>query len=83
VPDSGPDPRGAKRAITRLETAAIAAYVDGESVPLNDRGAPWLNLAEASGVQLPETYHHKPLGYCTIEPLSNENHSKSSDICAA
>lgn len=70
VPDSGPDPRGAKRAITRLETAAIAAYADDESVPLDDRGAPWLDLAEASGVQLPETYHHKPPGYRTIEPPS-------------
>ena len=34
VPDSGPDPRGAKRAITRSETAVITAYVDDESVPL-------------------------------------------------
>ena len=69
-PDSGPDPRGQKRAITRSETAAIAAYTDDASVPLDDRGAPWLDLAEASGVQLPQTYHHKPPGYRTIEPQS-------------
>ena len=69
-PDSGPDPRGQKRAITRSETAAIAAYTDDASVPLDDRGAPWLDLAEASGVQLPQTYHHKPPGYWTIEPQS-------------
>jgi hypothetical protein len=68
IPDSGPDPRGQKRAITRSEAAAIAAYVDDESVPLEDRGAPWLDVAEASGVQLPKTYHPKPPYYSTIEP---------------
>ena len=39
-PDSGPDPRGKKRALTRSETAAIALYADDASVPLDDRGAP-------------------------------------------
>jgi hypothetical protein len=50
LPNSGPDPRGRKRYITRADLAAIAAYVDDEIVPLNDRGAPWLDLAEASSV---------------------------------
>ena len=53
--DSGPDPRGGTRSITRSETAAIAAYVDDESVSLDDRGAPWPDLAEASGIILPST----------------------------
>jgi DDE superfamily endonuclease len=70
IPDSGPDPRGPKRVITRSETAVITAYVDDESIPLNNRGAPWLDVAEASGVQLPQTYHYKPPGYRTIEPQS-------------
>ena len=70
LPDSGPDPRERKRYITRADSAAIAAYVDDETVPLNDRGAPWLDLAEASGVQLPQTYHFNPPGYRTIEPQS-------------
>lgn len=68
LPNSGPDPRGRKRAITRSELAAIAAYVDDESVSLNDRGAPWLDLTEASGVQLPQTYHFNPPGYRIVEP---------------
>lgn len=61
--DKGPDPRGRKRCITRSETAAIASYCDDESVPLDDRGAPWRDVAEASGVQLPKTFHFKPPGY--------------------
>lgn len=68
--DSGPDPRGGTRSITRSETAAIAAYVDDESVSLDDRGAPWLDLAEASGVTLPSTFHSKPPGLRTVEPQS-------------
>ena len=70
VPDSGPDPRGQNRALTRNETAAIADYTDGGTVPLDDRGAPWQDLAEASGVILPETYHFKPPGYRTVEGQS-------------
>jgi hypothetical protein len=67
-PDSGPDPRGKKRAITRSETAAIASYLDDDDVPLDDKGKSWLDLAEAAGVVLPQTYHFKPRGYRTIEP---------------
>ncbi|KAH7369998.1 hypothetical protein BKA65DRAFT_471240 [Rhexocercosporidium sp. MPI-PUGE-AT-0058] len=40
LPDSGPDPRGRKRSLTRNETAAIADYLDDDSVLLIDRGAP-------------------------------------------
>jgi hypothetical protein len=39
-PDSGPDPRGRKRALRRSDTAAIADYLDDETVPLDERGAP-------------------------------------------
>jgi hypothetical protein len=39
-PDSGPDPRGRKRGITRTETAAIALYLDDENVLLNNKGKP-------------------------------------------
>jgi hypothetical protein len=78
-PDSGPDPRGQKRAITRSDTAAIAAYADDASVPLDNRGAPWLDLAEASGVQLPQTYHIKPPGYRTIEPQSVQKACKQDE----
>ena len=35
-PDSSPDPRGQKRAITQSETAAIVAYTDDAFVSLDD-----------------------------------------------
>jgi hypothetical protein len=38
--------------------------------PLESRAALWLDVAEASGVQLPKTYHPKPPCYSTIEPQS-------------
>jgi len=53
IPDSGPDPRGRKRLITRTETAAIANYLNDDSVLLDDKGKPWTDIAEASGVVLP------------------------------
>ena len=39
-PDSGPDSRGRKRSLRRSDTAAIADYLNDETVPLDDRGAP-------------------------------------------
>jgi len=69
-PDLGPDPRGKKRSLTRLDTAAIASYADDSQVSLDDRGKPWLDLAEDAGVNLSQTYHFKPPGYRTIEPQS-------------
>ena len=61
-PDSGPDPRGRKRSLKRSETAVIADYLNDESIPLDDRGAPWLDVAEAAGVDLPSSTHFKPPG---------------------
>jgi hypothetical protein len=66
--DQGPDPRGRKRLITRSETAAIANYLNNNLVPLDDKGKPWTDIAEASGVVLPQTYYFKTPGYCTIDP---------------
>jgi hypothetical protein len=37
-------------------------------VPLDDRGKPWLDIAEEAGVSLPKTYHFKPPGYRTLQP---------------
>jgi hypothetical protein len=48
--DNGPDPRGRKRAITRQDTAAIADYLDDDSVPLDDRGTPWQTVVKEAGV---------------------------------
>jgi hypothetical protein len=66
--NDGRDPRGRKRAMTRSDTAAIGNFLTDETVPLNDRGAPWLDVAEAAGVTLPETTHFKPYGRRVVTP---------------
>jgi hypothetical protein len=62
VPDSGPDTRGRKRALTRNNTRAIYSYLIDESVSQEDRGAPWQDIIELAGVKLGETAHFKPIG---------------------
>jgi hypothetical protein len=37
-------------------------------MPLDDKGKPWLDIVEAAGVALPQTYHFKPPSYRTTEP---------------
>jgi hypothetical protein len=39
-PDSGPDPRGRKRVLTRNNTAVITNYLDDSTTSLDDKGAP-------------------------------------------
>ncbi|TVY57689.1 hypothetical protein LCER1_G002685 [Lachnellula cervina] len=63
IPDSGPDPRGRKPALTRSNCAAIADYLDSPQTSLEDKSAPWLDIAESSGLDLPETWHFKPPGF--------------------
>jgi hypothetical protein len=65
-PDSGPDPRGRKRGITRSETAAIALHLDDTNISLDDKGKPWLDITEEAGVQLPKTVHFNPPGLYII-----------------
>jgi hypothetical protein len=60
--DKGPDPRGRKRALKKSDTAAIADYLDDSSTTLDEKGAPWLDIAEQAGVELPHTTHFKPAG---------------------
>jgi hypothetical protein len=67
-PDSGPDLRGRKRCLTCSETSAISDYLDDSTTSLDDKGAPWLDIAESAGVKLPETAHFKPPGNRTINP---------------
>ena len=69
-PDSGPDNRGRKKALTRAETAAIASYCEDESIPLDDRGASWSSIAVEAGVSLPSTYHSKTDSF---EPLNSDS----------
>ena len=61
-PDNGPDPRGRPAAFVRSDTRAIEGYLSDEDVPLKDQGAPWLDIAEEAGVDIPETTHFKPPG---------------------
>jgi len=67
-PDSGPDLRGRKRALAHIETAAIGHYLDDKSVPLDDRGKSWQDIAEAASAILPKTPHFKPPGLRTVTP---------------
>jgi hypothetical protein len=68
--DIGPDPRGRKRAFTRSDTRAIADYLSDSDVDLNEKGKPWLDIAEDAGVEIPKTMHIKPPGVREIEPRS-------------
>jgi hypothetical protein len=78
-PDSSPDPRGGKRALTRQDTSAIADYTDDGTIPLSDRGAPWLDIAMEAGVTLPETYHFKPPGMRTVTTRAVQRACKSDE----
>ena len=60
--DSGPDPHGRKPVLLRSDTAATGSYLNDDSIPLEDHGAPWKDVAEAAGVTLPNTQKFKPLG---------------------
>jgi hypothetical protein len=66
--DKGPDLQGRKRLIIQSETAAIANYLDDDSVLLDDKSKPWTDIAEAAGVDLLQTYYFKTPGYRTIDP---------------
>lgn len=70
IPDSGPDLRGQKRAITHQDTTAVALHLDDPKTDFEDRSAPWRDIARDSGVDLPNTTHFKPAGERLIEPES-------------
>jgi hypothetical protein len=64
--DLSPDPRGRKNALIRSETSAITDYLNDSTTSLNNRGAPWLNIAEQSGVYLLKIPHFKSFRLRTI-----------------
>ncbi len=70
IPDSGPDPRRRKRALTREDTRTIRDYLCDKNVLQEDRGAPWLDVTQSVGVKVPQTWHFKPGGYRDIDPPS-------------
>ncbi|OCK91004.1 uncharacterized protein K441DRAFT_576740, partial [Cenococcum geophilum 1.58] len=56
------DPQGRKRGLTRSDSAAISNYLKDASVPQNNKGKPWKDIAINAGVSLPEVPHFKPPG---------------------
>jgi DDE superfamily endonuclease len=78
-PDSGPDPRGRPRAFTHTETAAIASYLDDPTTSLDDKGAPWKDIAQAAGVELPKTTHFKPPGLRTVQSQTIQHSCKKDE----
>lgn len=61
-PDTGPDPRGRRRALTAQDTRAIYNFVTDPNVPEDDRKENWPDLAELAGVDLPKVTSWKPEG---------------------
>jgi hypothetical protein len=57
--DNSQDPCGRLLALAQTDIAAIEGYLSDENEPLEDRGAPWLDIAESSSVKLSETTHFK------------------------
>jgi hypothetical protein len=78
-PDSGPDLRGRKRAITQTETAAISDYIDDSTISLNYKGKSWLHVTEDAGIKLPKTVHFKPPGLRTIYPKAIQRACKNDE----
>jgi hypothetical protein len=86
IPDSGPDPHRQKRALTQQDTTAIAHYINDGTVPLDDWGAPWQDIAVEAGVTLSKTTHFKPPGSCTVQPQTIQrackvDHSIINAVC--
>jgi hypothetical protein len=46
------EPRGRPRIVTRKCTQAIADYIDDETISIEDRGMPWLDISSACGFDL-------------------------------
>jgi hypothetical protein len=63
--------------IIRQDITVITNYVDDGTVPLDDRGAPWQDIAKAAGVILPKTIHFKPLGSRTVQPQTIQRACKA------
>jgi len=74
-----PDPRTPLRSTTRQDTRAIRDYLVDPNVPLEKKSEPWLDVAEAAGIELLKTLHHKPEGYRTIEPKVVRRHYKRDE----
>jgi hypothetical protein len=79
LPNIGPDPRGRKRALKRSDTAAVGDYLDDSHTSLDEKGAPWLDIAVQAGVDLPQTTHFKPPGLRTVNTQSVQRACKEDE----
>jgi hypothetical protein len=50
MPDSGLDPRGRKRTLSRKDIASIADYLEDPITSLDDKNKPWLDIAIDTGI---------------------------------
>jgi DDE superfamily endonuclease len=75
----GPDPRGRPRTLSRGDTAAIADYLEDPNTTLEEKGAPWLDIAEQAGVHVGETTHMKPPGKRTLNTRSVQHACKRDE----
>ncbi len=82
-PDSGPDPRGRKPALAKSDIVAIGNYLDDSGISLDEKGLPWLDIAENAGVELPKTTHFKPPGLRTVEGEAVQRACKEEGIINA
>jgi hypothetical protein len=78
-PDLGPDPRGRKRALKRSDTSAVGDYLDDPHTSLDEKGAPWLDIAIQAGVELPQTTHFKPPGLRIVNTQSVQRACKEDE----
>ena len=65
-PNSSPDLRRRKKALLRSDIAVITNYLDNLAVLLDDKGKPWLNILEDTGVKVLITTHFKLLNTCVM-----------------
>ena len=62
-----------------MDTSAISNYLDDYTVPLDDKGLPWLDIAEQAGVDLPKTSHFKPPGLRTVSTQTLQRACKADE----
>jgi len=66
-PDAGSDPCGRKRGLMCNNTSAITDYLDDDSIPQDEKGKPWRDVARAAGIKLSTTTYFNPIEKHTIE----------------
>ena len=63
----------------RSDTAAIADYLDDSNTTLDEKGAPWLDIAEQAGIELSCTTYFKPPGLRLVNIQSIQRACKADE----